>query len=227
MSRFRLKPTRFLPAALLAGLLAFTTDLVSSALPAHAQSVRATSLASLLLSTSDIKHVYGSGFKVIISRQTKNSELRAATGSAGSAQLQGLAGRVTGYISMFSHQLITLKGNKVTTKPGVTLVLTGVNQYQNADYARRTMTTALHTKAKLPKGTTEHVAPLNGVGDSGVTLSVHTIAAGTPPTDSIYIGFQRGKYTAVLDVASYGGKPNGGTVLGLARLLDARIRSKG
>jgi hypothetical protein len=212
---------------LLAGLLIFSFAPEWTALRAHAQVVRASSLASLVLSASDVQRAYGPGFKVLISRETKNADLRTTAGSTSSAQLQGLTGRVTGYISMYSHQLISFKGNHVTSKPGVTLVLAGVNQYQNADYARRTLATALHSKAKLPKGTTEHIAPLSGVGDAAVTLSIHTITPGIPVTDSVYVGFERGKYTAVVDVAAYGGKPNSGTVVSLARLLDVRIRVKG
>jgi hypothetical protein len=194
---------------------------------ADAERMHASSLSSLLLSASDVKRAYGSGFRVLISQATTNSALRKTLGSGGAAALQGLTGRVSGYESMYTHQLMTVKGKKVTAKPGVSLVLSGVNEYQSAGFAHRALSLTEHSKAKLPKGTTEHVAPLPGVGESGSILSVHTVVAGIPPTDSVYIGFQRGRYTAIVDVAAYGGKPNGNTILGLARLMDARIRSKG
>jgi hypothetical protein len=227
MIRLRLKSVGLLPILCLSTLLLSTFGPVPSA-PAQARGLGAVSLGSLLPTLADIKHVYGSGFKVVISRQTKNGDLNAAVpGVAGAAQRQALAGRVTGYVSMYSHQLITLKGTKVTSKPGVTLVLTGINKYQNAGFAHRTMTLALQSKAKAPKGTTEHISPLRGVGDSAVHLSLHTTTPGLPVTYSNYIGFQRGKYTAVVDVTAYGSQPSSATVLALARLLDARIRSKG
>jgi hypothetical protein len=227
MMQLHLRSVRLSPVLLLAGLLVSIFGPVSTA-PAQARGLRAVPLGSLLPTLTDIKHVYGSGFKVVISRQTKNGDLNAAVpGVAGAAQRQALAGRVTGYVSMYSHQLIAIKGTKVTSKPGVTLVLTGINEYQSADFAHRTMTAALQSKVKPPKGTTEHITPLSGVGDSAVNLSLRTATAGLPVTYSSYIGFQRGKYTAVVDVAAYGGQPSSSTVLALARLLDARIRSKG
>ena len=64
-------------------------------------------------------------------------------------------------------------------------------------------------------------------GDFAVSLSAHTATKGFPTADSAYLGFQRGKYTALIDVAAYGGKPNAATVLSLARLLDARIYAMG
>jgi hypothetical protein len=211
-----------------AGLMLSTLATISSPPPAQAQGVKRVSLASLLPTLGDIKHAYGPGFKVLISRQTNNGDLNAAVpGVAGAAQRQALAGRVSGYVSMYSHQLITLKGTKVISKPGVTLVLTGINEYQNTDFARRTMTVALQSKVKPPKGTTERLTRLSGVGDSAVNISLRTATAGLPVTYSSYIGFQQGRYTAVVDVAAYGGRPNSATVLALARLLEARIRAQG
>lgn len=126
MSRFRLHRTRLLSVTLLAGSLIVSLAADWTAQHAHAQGVRAASLASLVLSASDVRHAYGPGFKVLISRETKNAELRSAVGgTTSSAQLLSLAGRVTGYISMYSHQLISIKGKRVTSKPGVTLVLAG------------------------------------------------------------------------------------------------------
>jgi hypothetical protein len=226
MSRIRSISARLLPAVLIV-CLTWSMASLSRSQGALAESTRATSLSSLLLSASDIERTYGSGFKVLLSRATTNSELRKTLGSGGAAVLQGLTGRVSGYESMYTHQLVAVQGKKVTAKPGVSLVLSGVNEYQNSAYAQRAISLTVHSKAKLPKGTTEHLAALPGVGDSALILSVHTIVAGIPPTDSIYIGFQRGKYTAVIDVAAYGGKPNGNAILGLAHLMDARIRSKG
>jgi hypothetical protein len=194
---------------------------------AHAATVRARSLGALLPSASDVKRAYGSGFTVLISRTTTNSDLRKTLGSAGASVLQGLTGRVSGFESIYTHQLITVQGKRVTAKPGVSLILAAVNEYQNTAYAQRAVNLTEHSKGKPPKGTTERLAPLSGVGDSGVILSVHTTLVGIPSTDSVYVDFQRGKYTAVIDVAAYGGKPNGNTILSLAHLVDARIRSTG
>ena len=194
---------------------------------ALAQTEHATSRSSLLLTPADVKSAYGSGFKVLLAQTTTNSQLRKTLGSAGATALQGLAGRITGYEAMYTHQLVSVSGKKVTAKPGVSLVLSGLNQYQNASYAHRAMSMTEQSKAKLPKGTTERVAPLSGVGDAAVILSVHAAVTGLPPTDSVYIAFQRGKYTAVVDVAAYGGKPDSKKVLSLAHLLDARIRARG
>lgn len=212
-------------------VLLFTSSVISfrSGQPALAQSERATTLSALLLSPADIKGAYGPGFKVVLAQTTTNSQLRKTLGSAGATSLQGLAGRVTGYESMYTHQLIAVSGKKVTAKPGVSLVLSGVNQYQSSAYAHRAMsvTQQSNTKAKLPAGTTQHAAPLSGVGDAAVILSVHTGVKGFPTSDSVYIAFQRGKYTAIVDVSAYGGKPDARKVLALAHLMDARIRAKG
>jgi hypothetical protein len=227
MRSFRLIAARFLAALLTIGSIGGAITPLTPRHGVEAEAVSAPSLSSLLLSASDIKRAFGSGFHVLLSRATTNSELRKTFGSKGTTALPGLTGRVSGYESMYTHQLMTVKGAKVTAKPGISLVLSGVNEYQNTGFAHRAISLTEHSKAKLPKGTTEHVAPLPGIGDSGAILSVHTVVAGIPPTDSVYIGFQRDKYTAIVDVAAYGGKPNGNTILWLARLMDARIRSKG
>lgn len=227
MSTDRLHHARRLPALMIALGLSWSIASPQPGGSAFAQTTRAISLSTLLLSPTDIKAAYGPGFKVLLARTTTNSELRKTLGSAGASALQGLTGRITGYESMFTHQLVVVQGKKVTAKPGVSLVLSGVNEYQSASFAQRSMSLTLHATTKLPKGTTERIAPLSGVGDSAVILAVHAGVTGLPPTDSVYIAFQRGKYTAIVDVAGYGGKPNGNRVLTLAHLLDGRIRAKG
>ncbi len=227
MSFNRASHTRLVAPLMVALLLTSSLASLRPSARAFAQSGHATSLSSLLLTPADVKSAYGSGFKVLLAQTTTNAQLRKTLGTAGSSTLQGLAGRITGYESMYTHQLVSVSGKKVTARPGVSLVLSGLNQYQSAAYAHRAMSITAQSKAKLPKGTTEHIAPLSGVGDAAVILAVHAAMTGLPSTDSVYIAFQRGKYTAVVDVAAYGGKPDGKKVLALAHLLDARIRAKG
>ncbi len=210
--------SRFLP-------ILIVTILVCGVAPAGARTLNAPSLNKLVLSPADIKHAFGPGFSVLLSRQTTNSDLRGSTAGLSQGSLAGLNGRVTGYVSMYTHPRVS-KRSKVAA-PGVLIVLSGVNLYKSTAYARGTLNRSTHTSGKLPKGTTEQSRPLRGVGDLAVILTVRSVVPGQPTTDSVYAGFQQGKYTALIDVAAYNQRPDVGQIVTLCKLLDARIRSNG
>jgi hypothetical protein len=193
--------------------------------PALAASPRAASLGSLVLSSSDVAHAYGSGFRQAISIAVPNSSLKALKGQVGEA----LVGRVTGYERFFTRTNAATTNPRAKPKAGVYSVISALNVYKTSSYAISDIRAALKAKIPSTKGVkfTYHISGLSGVGDSAVLITARTTVTGLPVTDSVEIAFVRGRYVAIFDAGAYGGAPSTSTAIALSKVMDARIRSNG
>jgi hypothetical protein len=206
----------------------------AAALPLHAADTpvsaagmthpAAVSLSSLVLSARDVRAAYGSGFKLVVSREITN---RLAAASAGIVPGAGslLTGRVTGWSDSYLRIHYVVHGQKVTVSPGVNTVASGVNLYKAAQYARAALTYAMHARVRQQKGLTVQQSSLTRVGEAALLEVTRTVATGIPPLYSVVIAFLRGRYTASVDVSAYSSKPTTSSALNLARLIDGRLRS--
>jgi hypothetical protein len=157
-----------------------------------------------------VRAAYGAGFKAAFSKAISNQLAILAFGTIGTGLAVTLSGRVTGY------DIAYLRGFR-----GVYTVVSTVNVYKSTGDAQRALTYALRNP-KSPPGLTMRVSATSGVGSKALLQ--------TKQAASLYallIGFQRGRYTAAIEVGSIGSKLVVSTVLSLAKLVDGRIQSHG
>jgi hypothetical protein len=169
-----------------------------------------TSLSSLLPSPNNVRAAYGAGFKVVFSKTISNQLAILAFGTIGTGLAVTLSGRVTGY------DIAYLRGFT-----GLYNIVSTVNVYKSTGDAQRALTNALR-KPKSTTGLTMRVSATSGVGSKALLETKQAASLYT-----LLIGFQRGRYTAAIEVGSNGSKPAMSTVLGLAKLVDGRIQSHG
>jgi hypothetical protein len=173
----------------------------------------AASLSSLVLSAGDVRSAYGSGLRQVLSKVMDNRLAILTFGAIGSDMAVTASGRVTGYETVFYR-----------SPHGIYNVVSSVNVYKAPSYAQAVITNALRTGAKPIAGLTIKVSSTSGVGSAALLETKQSSAAGLY---TLLIGFQRGKYTAAVDVGSSASKPTMSTVLGLAKLIDGRIQAHG
>jgi hypothetical protein len=174
-----------------------------------------------------VKAAYGSGFRSGFAEVVSNALVRSAYSGHTPGLAPVIAGRMTGYIDEFGRLTTQYKGGKVTVKPGVNAVISGVNVYKAASYAQKSVSQGLNTKPKPVKGITYSISRLSGVGQSGVLAVTKTTLPGLPTSYGVVIGFQRGRYTASVIVAAYGSPPTQSSAIQLAKVIDGRIQSRG
>jgi hypothetical protein len=157
-----------------------------------------------------VRAAYGAGFKVVFSKAISNQQAILSFGTIGTGLAVTLSGRVTGY------DLAYQRGFR-----GLYNVVSTVNVYKSTSDAQRALTNALRNP-KSPPGLTLRVAATSGVGSKALLETKHVASF-----YALLIGFQRGRYTAAIEVGSNGSKPAMSTVLSLAKLVDGRIQSHG
>jgi hypothetical protein len=190
----------------------------------RAHSARAS---SLVLSAGDVQAAYGSGFRAAFSEVLTNAMARSAYSHSAPGLAPLLAGRETGYIDEFARNTTQFKGGKVTVKPGVSAVISGINVYKSAAYAQSSVKAGLKSRPKSVKGVTYTFSRLSGVGENGILVVSKATLPGLPTSYGVIIGFERGRYTATVAVSAYGTSPAQSSVVGLAKIIDARIQSHG
>jgi hypothetical protein len=199
-----------LPLLLMVAVVVVPSPRVSVAAPARS-GPSSTSLSSLLPSPSNVRAAYGAGFKMVLSTAISNQQAILTFGAVGTGPTGvTLSGRVTGY------DLAYQRGYR-----GLYNVVSTVNVYKATGDAQRAVANALRNPKSLP-GLKLGVAATSGVGSKALLVTKHVASI-----YSLLVGFQRGRYTAAVEVGSIGSKPAMSTVLGLAKVIDSRIQSHG
>ncbi len=174
---------------------------------------------SFVLSPKDVRTAYGSSLTPTPSGAISNHFAQFTFGAIGLNMAVTKTGWVKGSFSEYLR-VIMVRPRQLPPK-GVSDVLSSVNLYKTSGDAHAVITNALRTKIKA-LGWTNVVSPLSGLGNSALLQVQQKTAAGLY---NLLIGFQRGKYTAAIEVSSDGSKPAKSTALGLAKLIDSRIQA--
>jgi len=212
--------TRRVAGALLLLSLSAAAGLASPGPVTRAAGLHA-SLSSLLLSSSDVQHNFGNGFKTASypTTQVNGNTLSFTPGGAFKA------GFVGGYTRSFTKNLSALLSGTGTPK-GVYSVISVVSRYKSSSYAHAAVKAALKEKLPTSKGVSYRITKTSGVGRIAVFATIHDSLGFA--TDTVEVGFERGVYVAAVIVVVYGGaKPSLATITTLARVVDARIKAHG
>jgi len=196
----------------------------------------AASLKPLVLQHSDVTSSFGSGFKTEAMRPMTTSDATAPGMSAITAGL--MKGYVAGYFSSFYRPLVVRSGNSTTTKPGVSIVTSGVSAYRSTAYPGGAIDLAMKNKASILSAfraqhlTGVHLDWAGGLGEKGIVLvygltTPAVLPGGTSSkTKSLTFIFSRGKFAATVDVTGQGSVSKS-QALALAKRVDDRIAHAG
>jgi hypothetical protein len=196
---------------ILTGLLLSGSILTSGAGAAPAHRPAQGSIKSVILTTSDVNHIYGGTFKAFMSGVISNQELASSEKSVkstpGFSAMQ--AGRVTGYDSVW------VRGMKTTA---LLEVINSVSEYQNSSFLQAQFSHAF----MMPKVKGMTLTPFRGVGDQAFLLTErqHGIT-------NFGIMFRRGRYVANVTAGAEHGTGSRSNVSKLAAIEDQRIQANG
>jgi hypothetical protein len=199
--------------------------LLGGAVLAPGRSFAATSIQSRALSSGDVQHFFGSGFKEIASTAIS---ARSVDYEASLEKLPGISyaahGFVSGYLSAYSRtqNLTTYKNGKLTVNRGVVAVTAAVMSFKNTTGPRWEIT---YVKAHpdVSRATHSRTKSVSGLGDAAVMTTTSTNIAVVGKVDTLELEWRRGAYVVTLLVSGYG-SINTSKTMKVAKALDARVR---
>lgn len=195
------------------GLLLGGSVLTSGAGAAASHRPAQGPIASVVLTTGDVAHIYGGTFKAFINGVISNQDLASAekTSKSASAFSMAHAGRVTGYESVW------LRGSRTAYLS----VTNAVNEYQNSSMPQAQFSLFTHQIKKI-KGVTFRLSPFSGVGDEALMLTERAHG-----TTALGIIFRRGRYLVNVIAGTQHGTVSLASVSKLAAIEDQRIAAHG
>jgi hypothetical protein len=167
---------------------------------------------TLSLTLQDVQHVYGATFRPFMVNSYKASPHKTC-----GADYTG------GYLTMFGN---FQKAGKAGGVVSITSSVFAFPTQRSAACASQSHGTSLAKVMNRP-GTTVHVSPLSGVGDSAYLFTVSSKVDSSKRGNSVMIWLARGTHIAMVMVSAVGSSPAPSGAIALAKIIDGRIQVGG
>lgn len=198
--------------------------------PASAARVASAQPKSLALSLADVNHYFGSGWKVVtsapVTQKTFALSLSSKTLPGGNASRHGFR---SGYVASYNKtkNMTVFKNGKITFKPGIIGVTTGVYSFKDSSGPAWALTYAKAFARKKTTGIKTHSQSLSGIGNDAL-LQTTSVSMGSTlgSINGVSILWRHGSYMAIIALEGHGTVTKA-TALGVARFLDDRIGKSG